>query len=90
MVFPWNDSKRFILEKEEGEITFSVPDYGGLLGEEYMLRSVSRAVNEKLFNTPYFDVAWHVYQKADSNECYAKKQIGRNAVKLAIRVRNVD
>ena len=90
LVLPWNDSKRFIPEKRENEISFRVPAYGGLLGEDFMLRSVARVVNEKLLNTPYFDVPWHVYQNAGSNKCYATKYIGRNAVKLNIRVKNVD
>ena len=89
LILPPEDTKRFICEKRESEISFRVPDYGGLLGEDFMLRSVSRVVNEKLLNTPYFDVPWRVYQNAGSNECYATKYIGKNAVKLNIRVRNI-
>lgn len=90
LILPPEDTKRFIPEKRESEISFDIPDYGGLLGEDFMLRSVSRVVNEKLLNTPYFAVPWRVYQNAGSNECYATKYIGKNAVKLNIRVKNVD
>lgn len=89
LILPLEDTKRFISEKRENELSFRVPDYGGLLGEDFMLRSVSRVVNEKLFNTPYFDVPWHVCQNAGSNECYATKRIGKNAVKLNISVKSV-
>ena len=83
------DTKRLFSGKRERELSFDIPDYGGLIGEDFMLRYVSRVVNEKLLNTLYFDVPWRVHQNAGSNECYATKRIGKNAVKLKIRIRTI-
>lgn len=70
--------------RDTNEIIQYFPDYSGMLGEDFMFRSVARQVNQILQNTEYADEGWCIRRDEEKDECIAIK-IGRgSSVRLTI------